>query len=64
MAFSASSAVLMVTKANPPGAIGHAVHYQGGFRDSAVRGERVLQVIFGGFEGEISDMQFVAHTIF
>jgi hypothetical protein len=37
------------------GTIGHAIHYQGGFADRAVRGEGVSQVIFSGVEGKIPD---------
>jgi hypothetical protein len=29
-----------------------------------MRGERVIQVVFGGVEGKISNKQFVAHVMF
>ena len=40
-------------------AIGHEV----GFEDGAVRGESVLQIVFSGVEGEISDKQFIIHAV-
>ena len=40
-------------------AIGHEV----GFEDGAVRGESVLEIVFGGVEGEISDKQFIIHAV-
>jgi hypothetical protein len=40
-------------------AIGHQV----GFEDGAVRGESVLKIVFGGVEGEISDKQFIIHSM-
>ena len=46
------------------GAIGHAIHHQVRFRDRAMRGERVLQIVFRGVEGKISDKQFIAHVMF
>src|ERR1017187_3164164 len=44
--------------------IGHAIHYQVGFRDRAMRGERVSHLIFSGFQGKASDKQFIVHLIF
>jgi hypothetical protein len=41
------------------GAIGHEV----GFEDGAVCGESVLEIVFGGVEGEISDKQFIIHAV-
>jgi len=41
----------------------HAVHHQVGFHDGAVGGERVLEFVFGGVEGKISDKQFCAHVM-
>jgi hypothetical protein len=43
----------------PAGAIGHEVR----FEDGAVRGEGVLEIVFGGVEGEISDKQFIIHAV-
>jgi hypothetical protein len=40
-----------------------AIRHEIGFEDRAVRGESVLQIIFGGVEGEISDKQFVIHAV-
>jgi len=45
------------------GTIGHAVHHQVGLGDGAVGGKGVLEVVFSGVEGKISDKQFVAHVI-
>src|SRR6185503_2082258 len=36
---------------------GFPVHHQVGFSDRAMRGERVIQVVFGGVEGKVSDIQ-------
>src|ERR1051325_7179981 len=44
-------------------AAAHAIHHQVGFHDCAVRGERVLQVVFGGVEGKISNKQFRTHVM-
>jgi hypothetical protein len=41
------------------GAIGHEV----GFEDGAVGGESVLEIVFSGVEGEISDKQFIIHAV-
>lgn len=38
---------------------GSPVHHQIGFNDGAVSCEHILQVIFGGFEGEISNVKFI-----
>jgi hypothetical protein len=55
----------MVTKPKPRGRpVGHAVHHQVGFGDRAVRRKGVLQVVFSGVEGKISDKQFIAHVMF
>ena len=51
-------------KTKAAGAIGHAIHHQVSFGDRAMRGERVLQVVFGGIEGKISDKQFITHVMF
>ncbi len=40
------------------------IHHQVCLRDRAVRGERVLQVVFGGIEGNISNKQFITHAMF
>ena len=40
------------------------VHHQVCFRNRAVRGKRVLQVVFGGIEGKISNKQFIVHVMF
>ena len=61
------SALLRVAhghESEPARAAGHAVHHQVGFNDRAVRGKRVLQVVFGGVEGKISDKQFCTHVMF
>jgi hypothetical protein len=42
----------------------YAVHHQVGFHDCAVRREGVLQIVFGCFEGKISNKQFCAHVMF
>src|SRR5690349_12562076 len=42
----------------------HAVHHQVGFNDGAVRREGVLQIVFGGIEGEVPYKQFTAHVTF
>ena len=42
---------------------GHPVHHQRGFDHGAVLGERVLKVVFGGFEGKISNKQFSTHVM-
>jgi hypothetical protein len=39
-------------------AIGHEV----GFEDGAVRGESILEIVFGGVEGKISNKQFIIHA--
>ncbi len=41
-------------KAKAAGAIGRAIHHQVCFGNGAKRGKRVLQVVFGDFEGKIS----------
>ena len=64
MAFWASSGVAMVTKRKPARATAHAVHHQVGLDDRAVRGKGVLQVIFSGVEGKISNKQFRTHVMF
>ncbi len=46
------------------GATRHAIHHQVGFHDRAAGGKSVLQVVFRGFEGEISDKQLRAHVMF
>jgi hypothetical protein len=40
-------------------AIGHEI----GFENGAMRGESVLQIVFGSVEGEISDKQFIIHAV-
>jgi hypothetical protein len=47
----------------PARAIGGAIHHQIRFGDRAERGERVLQIVFGGVEGKISDKQFTVHVM-
>ena len=42
---------------------GGAVHHEVGFEDGAVSREGVLEIIFRGFEGEISDKQFIVHFV-
>jgi hypothetical protein len=45
-------------------AAAHAVHHQIGFNDSAVRGKHVIQFVFSGIEGKISNKQFtIAHYV-
>ena len=51
-------------KAKAAGAIGHAIHHQVGFGDRAMRGERVLEVVFSGVEGKVSHKQFITHVMF
>jgi hypothetical protein len=41
------------------GAIGHEI----GFEDGAVRGKSILEIVFGGVEGEISNKQFIIHAV-
>ena len=43
------------------GAASGAIHHEVGLEDGAVGGESVLQVIFGGVEGNVSNKQFVIH---
>ncbi len=45
-------------------AAGCPVHHQVGFNDRTVRRKRVLQVVFGGIEGEVPNKQFRAHVMF
>ena len=45
------------------GTTAHAVHHQVGFHDSAVCRKGVLQVVFSGVEGKISNKQFSTHLI-
>src|SRR5258706_10475293 len=43
----------------------HAVHHQVGFDDRSMGGKRVLEVIFGGVEGKVSDKQFgITHVMY
>jgi hypothetical protein len=44
-------------------AAAHPVHHQVGFNDRAVRSECVLEVVFGGVEGKISNKQFRTHVM-
>jgi hypothetical protein len=48
----------------PARTAGGPVHYQVGFNDGAVGCERILQIVFGGVEGKISDKQFIVHVMF
>ena len=41
-------------EAEAAGAVGFAVHDQGGVRHFAVLGKKLVQVLFGGLEGKIS----------
>src|SRR6266446_8002867 len=50
-------------EAEPAGTLGRAIHHQVGFSDRAMRGERVLQVVFGGIEGKVSNKQFITHVM-
>src|SRR5207245_8399564 len=43
------------------GSTGRAIHHQVGLGDRAMRGERVLQVVFSGVEGKVSHKQFITH---
>jgi len=45
------------------GAAGHAVHHQVGLENRAVGGKRVLEIVFSGFEGKVSNKQLCAHVI-
>jgi len=40
-----------------------AIHHEVGFKHGAVRRESVLQIIFGGVEGKVSDKQFIIHLL-
>src|SRR6266568_5143381 len=42
----------------------HAVHHQVGLDDRPVRREGVLEIVFGGVEGKISNKQFCTHVMF
>jgi hypothetical protein len=44
-------------------ALGGSIHHEIGFSDCTVRGERVVQVVFGGVEGKISYKQFIIHVM-
>ena len=46
------------------GFTGHAIHQQVGFGDRAMRGERVLQVIFGGVKAKIPNKYSIIHVMF
>src|SRR6266404_6300532 len=48
----------------PARTAGGPVGHQVGFGDRAVGGEGILQVVFGGVEGNVSDEQFITHVIF
>ena len=50
-------------KTKPARTAGFPVHHQVGFSDRAMRGERVIQVVFGGIEGKVSNIQFIAHVM-
>ena len=45
------------------GAARHTVHHQVGLKNGAVGGERVLEIVFSGFEGKVSYKQLCAHFI-
>jgi hypothetical protein len=50
-------------EAKAPRAAAHAVDHEVGFNDSTVGGEGVLEVVFGGVEGEVPNEQFRAHVM-
>ena len=50
-------------EAKPARLTAHAVHHQVGFDDCSVGRKCVLQVVFGGVEGKISNKQFIAQVI-
>jgi hypothetical protein len=50
-------------KSEPARPAGGAIHHQVRFENGAVRGESVLEIVFGGVEGEISDKQFIIHAV-
>jgi hypothetical protein len=50
-------------KGEPARPAGGAIHHQVRFENGAVRGESVLEIVFGGVEGEISDKQFIIHAV-
>ena len=52
----------MVTNAKPRERP-HPIHHEVDFGDRAVGGKRLLQVIFSGVEGKISDKQFCNHSM-
>lgn len=47
----------------PARAASGSIDHQVRFKNGSVRRERVLQVIFSGVEGEISDEQFIIHSV-
>jgi len=47
----------------PARTTGGPIHYEVGFNDGAVGCEGILQIVFGGVEGKISDKQFIVHVI-
>ena len=51
-------------EAKATGAIGGAIYHEVGFGDCAVRGKRVVEVVFSGVEGKISYKQFIIHVMY
>jgi hypothetical protein len=47
----------------PPGATRHAIHHDVGLHNRAAAGERVLEIVFSGFEGKVSNKQLCAHVM-
>jgi hypothetical protein len=50
-------------KAETAGAASRSVHHQIRLNDRSVRGKGVLQIVFRGIEGEVSNKQFIAHVM-
>lgn len=45
----------------PSRATAHTVGHQVGFQNGAMGGKGVLEIVFGGVEGKVSDKQFITH---
>ncbi len=50
-------------KGESPRPPGGAIHHQIRFDNRAVRGEGILEIVFCGIEGEVSDKQFIIHAV-
>jgi hypothetical protein len=46
------------------GLSGHSILHQVGLGDRTMWSEKIVQIVFGGVEGEIPDVQFRVHNVF